>query len=1045
MTTAPSGTAIPSQPPRRGRRAWRWAAPAAVLAAGGVYLAMVQAQSDQPYLDQPVGWTSRPVLSNNILDSGNEVIYRPVFNKTTGQGSLFANRINAFGITQNTSPWTNADAGVLLKTQTDRRIFTANSAGQGIAFTWASLSSTQQAALGNATTGPQVLSYLRGDASNEGTGAGQFRIRATPLGSIMHSTLLRWNHGSAGQRLYVGANDGMLHAFDAATGRELFAYIPSMLIPRLSVLAQPTYRPQAYVNGPLNISNFKDGDTIRTLLVGGLGNGGRGLFMLDVSAASFASEAAAASTLKWEISPATPSFANLGYTYAMPQLAWLENNTLAVVVGNGYRSDSGKATLYVINALTGALIREIDTGVGNSASRNGLSSPTVVDTDRDGKADTAYAGDLQGNMWKFNLSGGAATRLFTPSTPAQAQAITTAPAVRGHPIEGQLVIFGTGQTLVEGDLRDTSVHAVYGLWDGAPSTNQTLLEQTVSEVTVGGKRWRTTTNNPINWDNADQTRHKGWKLSLPAGERVVGESPYISQNRFVFVSMNPTTPSTANKGPGENWLTQVSVFNGGSPNASIFDVNSDGLINSGDLQSGKVVNGHYLADGVVSQPVLTDLAKLSRTLYNYNPEIALTATPGGTTTETVTETVQETVTQTVVDTQVSSTPPLTTPGGVSNGHFDVDIYYKGKSQKHVHEYDDKYNVVGVNFLNPSETAFRASNAFSNGTQFKVLVVNQYLNPASMLRVGSAGYVRVKDFQGQASATNSGFVSGLPVFRLSNMGSFVWALPVDAFQSKDWWGDGGVRAGLMPTQTGCVKDGFNSTPGRNGEIYNGSLTLQMIKPETPASALELNYPAGGPKYGWRVKAAQRGSYVLGEYTMFWHHPNGRCYNQSGWVPNPPQDRSGGGGGSPPRGSGDPTGTVNPTVDGPVTVVDTRVTVNGNVTTTVVTYSNGATQTTTQTSREVTTTVPKTVTRIVETEVPGVTKWTYRNGEEIKTDGPPNYCKDGYNLISREPCCEGDGCKQCTTEKECCEQRLGAGNCDEGFPNGRFSWRELRSSN
>ena len=111
------------------------------------------------------------------------------------------------------------------------------------------------------------------------------------------------------------------------------------------------------------------------------------------------------------------------------------------------------------------------------------------------------------------------------------------------------------------------------------------------------------------------------------------------------------------------------------------------------------------------------------------------------------------------------------------------------------------------------------------------------------------------------------------------------LPKTAFNSIDWWGEGDPpRAGVIPNQTGCVNgvndDGSTDDVGPKGERFNGALTVTIIKHDTPADALELNVP-GEPEYGWRVKVTAApnpfAQWVLAEYTMFWHHPNGECYN------------------------------------------------------------------------------------------------------------------------------------------------------------------------
>jgi hypothetical protein len=196
---------------------------------------------------------------------------------------------------------------------------------------------------------------------------------------------------------------------------------------------------------------------------------------------------------------------------------------------------------------------------------------------------------------------------------------------------------------------------------------------------------------------------------------------------------------------------------------------------------------------------------------------------------------------------------------------------------------------------------------------------------------------------------------------------VYNLPLDAFASKDWWGtaqtfggttaaarndgdDHNPRAGLIPTQTGCVNgvaaDGTSSPLGALGERHNGALTLQLIRADTPYTALELNVP-GNVKYGWRVRAQDYAAYVLAEYTSFWHHPNGKCYGKLGWVPNPPQDFTGNSkaaksnDGTDPKGVFGQGGSPGPTV---VTNADGSVTTTYADGTVVIRYPDGRVKTT-----------------------------------------------------------------------------------------------------
>jgi hypothetical protein len=235
-------------------------------------------------------------------------------------------------------------------------------------------------------------------------------------------------------------------------------------------------------------------------------------------------------------------------------------------------------------------------------------------------------------------------------------------------------------------------------------------------------------------------------------------------------------------------------------------------------------------------------------------------------------------------------------------------------------------------------------------------MNQYLNPAATLSVGGAKYESVKTYKGLASATNATtLLAGLPIYTRATVGTLIYNLPLDAFKSKDWWGDGKpVRAGLIPTQTGCVNkvnadgsmtnNGANGMIGPNGERFDGALTIQLIRDTTPATALEFNHNGNGnlsdgerAAYGWRVKQAEFSKWVLAEYTSFWHHPNHFCYGQQAWTADPPEDPSDATPGARPAGTADPTDGV---FTGGATVKNVQrvVSLDGKTTTTTTTYNN-----------------------------------------------------------------------------------------------------------
>lgn len=923
----------------------------------------------------PVGYVGQPAVSSNLVASGNERLYAIDYSSLDWSGNLHSYALSATGAVDDTDLWDGGAAHQLdLQTQDDgwdtNRIVVTRSGGLSVPFRWASLSASDTTALGVEA----VLKYVRGDRSNEKPNGLNYRARSTVLGDIIHSTPVYCKASDCGSAtVFVGANDGMLHAFDAADGDERFAYIPSMLIAKLPALKADPYVHKYFVDGRLVLRKF--GAT--TILAGALGGGGRGLFALDVSNAAPADEAAAASNILWEISNATAGYANLGHVYGQPALFQLDASTNALIVGNGYNNiGSGTAVLYVINANTGAKIAEIDTGSGSPASPNGLSGPTLVDTDSNGYVDTAYAGDIDGNLWKFNLTSNTSTLLHTTSP---AQAITMAPGVLAHPNGGFMVNFVTGRMFTAADDTDTSVHYAYGIWDRplAYAANTTLLAQTLIEADYEGVspaiRVRTATSASPNWTAGG---HKGWRVALPiGGERVVGDGAYVTGSVFLFLSTNPTV-SPAAIPPGENWWMQLNALTGGDNGTIRFDLNGDNVFSSDDqLDAGQKPVGRHMGGGVRSQ--LTALSAAGFDVYQANYD------------------------------RNGEPPPVPEEGdgpGVSGGHFDYDIYYhtgttttytptassqtktfcakssdvsadysvntgklatnicktgngfsvgfaymtaytigaKGSckganttvtvtcntytsasapgnyaNKKHNHEYDDVFDVTGVNMLNASEPAFNLSpNVIASATattpEFKILVMNQFLNPASQLSVGGSPYISVKTYNNLASETSAAaLLAALPTYSRATVNTLVFNLPLHAFKSIDWWatavvspsdirsdGDGVPRAGLIPTQTGCVNkvspDGsmVNSSgkglPGPNGERFNGAMAIQIIRADTPASALEINHSEGDVRYGWRVKQANFNTYVIAEYTAFWHHPNGKCYGQSGWVANAAED-------------------------------------------------------------------------------------------------------------------------------------------------------------
>ncbi|UUZ75301.1 hypothetical protein LP414_26195 [Polaromonas sp. P1(28)-13] len=284
--------------------------------------------------------------------------------------------------------------------------------------------------------------------------------------------------------LFQGANDGMLHAFVASTGAEVWAYIPNLVMGSLNNLSQKTsFNHKYYVDGtPVsNDVDFKqvDGATgsgtdWRTILVGGLGKGGRGYYALDISTTTASSEVDVKNKVLWEFPNSITNSAalasaklNMGYSFGKPIIVKTKAAGWVVLVTSGYNNGTnsgesggdGLGHLYVINPKTGDLIKDIPTtGCATTPTTNpcGLAqiSAYVAASDVDNTAEYVYGGDLNGNLWRFDFttnstSGWAVSKfakLEDATTTPQAQPITTAPELAlisgAHGFRGNRIVLG---------------------------------------------------------------------------------------------------------------------------------------------------------------------------------------------------------------------------------------------------------------------------------------------------------------------------------------------------------------------------------------------------------------------------------------------------------------------------------------------------------------------------------------------------------------------------------------------------------------------------
>jgi len=633
------------------------------------------------------------VSFNTSQLTADSVIYRARFNSARWSGDVEAYDLDPLtGDIGATPVWSVADVldgqGSIWGGQDSRTILTYDGT-DGVPFTWGEVTHPTTPipnALADLTADiPNVgtmtaaeiadfaearLDYIRGDRSNEGTGY-FFRTRESRLGDIVHSTpvyvgkpALQWPDVAPfptadGERysqykaavatrqpiVYVAANDGMLHGFDAQTGTEEIAYIPSILFSSatnegLHYLTQTDYIHRYYADLDPTLSDVYIRTTPigsaswRTVLVGGLRGGGRGIYALDVTDPTNFQENGGnpEDVVLWEFT--SDDDADLGYTFSRPSIALMDNGKWAAIFGNGYNdTGSGEASLFIVfleEGLDGTWdinaddYIKISTGVGDTTNRNGLNTPTVADLDGNGTADRVYAGDLEGNVWVFDLSGAnegnwgsvySQGQTPKPLFTAEAnQPITARIGIARHPsipntnqnLPNIMVYFGTGQYLTQADKTTTDPQAFYGVWDSGTDelTQSDLVEQTFT--TAGGGNI-VVTNNPVNYGAADY----GWFLTLPeVGERQL-TTPILRDNIVYFTSMTPESDPCSFGTTG--YLTALSMINGGPPPKGALDFNNDGVIDEDDLVDDQNASRKESGGGIADPKTLGD------NIYNPDP------------------------------------------------------------------------------------------------------------------------------------------------------------------------------------------------------------------------------------------------------------------------------------------------------------------------------------------------------------------------------------------------------------------------------------------
>lgn len=573
------------------------------------------------------GTLSGVALSTGRIDTDGLYIYQPGFDPVRWNGSLrkLKLRLREDGkvIIAETPVWeagkvlSGAGANAPVPLPANRRIYTAAVASgvlENSSLVWDALTEAQRDALDLSPQGGEPdglgrdrLDYLRGVRDRElGRPNGVFRQRDGVLGDIVNSNPVHvgppsrnlngpgyanfvTTHDNRAPTVYVGANDGMLHAFRASDGRELFAYVPAAVLPRLPALTDPNYAHRPYVDGGIAVAEARIGTTWKTVLASGMGGGAQGLFALDVSDPErFADGGRALFEFTDEDDPdmgnliGAPAIAKLRagikngatvYRYFVVAASGLNNYTND---GSGRYNGDAASALFLL-ALDKAADQAWQEGVNyykfrlpaaSALQASGLAQPALV-AGSDGAVHTIYAGDLQGQLWRITLDGafagtgapGKARRIFAAERSGTRQPITSQPRVVFAPGGGYMVLVGTGKFVEPADAAkgNFAVQSFYAVFDplhaGYSASRADLVPRALTAVEEGGYQ---VSGDAFTYGIGSAAR-KGWYIDFPnsgeSGERVVTNAVVLNGLVFFNTVIPGSDPCAA--GGGRSYVLRI--------------------------------------------------------------------------------------------------------------------------------------------------------------------------------------------------------------------------------------------------------------------------------------------------------------------------------------------------------------------------------------------------------------------------------------------------------------------------------------------------------
>jgi type IV pilus assembly protein PilY1 len=584
--------------------------------------------------------------SSTTLQAGTR-FYQTLYDPTDWHGTIRAYSLDATTGALGTQLLWNTDTTITTSaTAPVYESYNTNGNGSVIPLSFTNFSAAQQLVLTNSVpttpagiTGADLVQWTKGINK---TG---LRTRTLILGDIINSPLatafpgaqtatdlqgdssytgyLAFKAANMNSSLLANGNDGFVHVVNADNGTQRYAYMPSLVLPSISTIAATDYGVSKHkftVDGQISVFDTQKsaGGAWQTMAIGGLGAGGKSFYALQLF------DDSGSNTIKalWEIrAPDTNTPANdfndLGFAYSKPEVARMAGGAGIVVVGNGYGSFNGTAALFVLNAQTGALIKKITVPVASGETDNGLSSVKLL-VNSQNIVQAAYAGDLKGHLWKFDLSAASPTAwgvafggkpLFTAprgavtttvngvTTTSNQQPITVQPLLLDHPLNGKLVYFGTGKFNETADKTTTAQQDFYAVWDGNAGTGgiveADLQQQLIGGAVIsGGSTYYTSSNNDVDW-----ATKKGWYLPLATaapylGERIIYPAQ-TSRGRIIFTTaaVNSSDPCEST---GTGRLFELDAATGSILSYPALDTNADGDITSSDMK----VSGIAIGTGI---------------------------------------------------------------------------------------------------------------------------------------------------------------------------------------------------------------------------------------------------------------------------------------------------------------------------------------------------------------------------------------------------------------------------------------------------------------